>query len=143
MSGTIKLWDVSTQTNTATLQGHTSSVGSVAFSPDGKTLASGSNKSTVKLWDVAMRSEITTLQGYPEYGVRVYSVAFSADGTILASGGEDRKIRLWDVSEWAAPLTPISDRTPQVREAILGVVRLDDSNVATFADVTRNTPRRN
>ena len=134
--GTIKLWDLSTQTNTATLRGHSSSVGSVAFSPDGKTLASGSNKSTVKLWNVAMRSEITTLQGYPEYG-RVYSVAFSADGSILASGGEDRKIRLWDVSEWAAPLTPISDRTPQVREAILGVVRLDDSNVTSFAGVTR------
>ena len=61
---TIKLWEVATGRNTATLKGHSSYVSCVAFRPDGKTLASASWDSTVKLWDVATGKETATLQGH-------------------------------------------------------------------------------
>ncbi|MBI3248821.1 MAG: WD40 repeat domain-containing protein [Deltaproteobacteria bacterium] len=78
----------------AVLQGHTDSVYSVAFSPDGRTLASGSHDKTICIWDVS--------QGQPQAILRdhvnsVRSVAFSLDGQTLASGSDDCTIRLWDV----------------------------------------------
>ena len=78
------------------LTGHTSTVCSVAFSPDGKTLASGSGDDTIRLWDVATGRQIgNPLTGHTS---SVYSVAFSPDGKTLASGSDDGTIRLWDVA---------------------------------------------
>src|SRR5271156_1780720 len=66
-----------------TLKGHTDLVISVAYSPDSKTLASGSQDKTIKLWDVATGKELATLKGNME---SVKSVAYSPDGKTLASG---------------------------------------------------------
>ena len=78
-----------------TLEGHTDYVTSVAFSPDGLTLASGSNDRNIKLWDVRTGNQFgPTLEGHVE---GVNSVAFSPDGLTLASGSNDRNIKLWDV----------------------------------------------
>ncbi len=92
-SGYLRYVEVSKH-QVAVLEGHGAWVGSVAFSPDGTTLASGSSDGTAKLWDVASQEEIATL--YP-HGYQVSSVDFSPDGTILAgTAGSD--IMLWDVA---------------------------------------------
>ena len=64
---------------------------SVAFSPDGETLASGSGK-MVRLWRASDGSLLETLEGHQD---RVWTLAFSPDGSTLASGSGDRTVRLW------------------------------------------------
>jgi WD40 repeat protein len=61
---TIKLWDLKTCKERATLKGHTAGVQSVAYSPDGKTLASGGEDDTIKLWDINTGKEQDTLKGH-------------------------------------------------------------------------------
>ena len=80
----------------ATLRGHSEYVRSVAFSPDGNTLASGSSDNTIKLWNLRRNQVIATLTGHSN---PVYSVAFSPDGNTLASGSGDNTIKLWRVSQ--------------------------------------------
>jgi WD40 repeat protein len=84
-----------------TLKGHTEAVQSVAFSPDGKRLASGSNDKTVKVWDTATGQEALTLKGHTN---RVSSVAFSRDGKRLASAG-DWTVKVWDAATGEEILT--------------------------------------
>ena len=68
---------------------------SVAFSPDGKTLASDMNDKTVRLWDSTTGQKLRVLSGHKD---EVASVAFSPDGKTLASGSHDKTVRLWNVA---------------------------------------------
>ena len=83
------------------LRGHTGEVYAVAFSPDGRLLASAGKDQTIKIWDLATDQEVRTLPGR---GDLVSSVAFSPDGRLLASAngyGEDFRpadVRIWEVT---------------------------------------------
>ena len=73
-----------------TLEGHSSSVMSVAFSPDGQTIVSGSEDKTVKVWEAATGSLQRTLEGHLSY---VTSVAFSPDGQTIVSESVDKTVK--------------------------------------------------
>jgi WD40 repeat protein len=93
----IRIWKINTQGNINTeesisLLGHKKQVNSIAFSPDGQTLVSGSNDRDIKLWNLRTRETICTLSEHTDV---VTSVAFSPDGQTLASGSKDGTFKIW------------------------------------------------
>ncbi len=100
--GEIYLWDVATRERKGdALKGHTSFVQSLAFSPDGKKLASGNGQHgnlevepLIILWDVSTHRLLGSLKGHDN---SISNLAFNLDGKVLASGSADEKVRLWDV----------------------------------------------
>lgn len=79
---------------TATLKGHSKGISSVAFSPDGKCIVSGSSDATVRVWDAETGEALRTLTGHSR---DVSSVAFSPDGNVIASGSLDGALKIWQV----------------------------------------------
>ncbi len=92
----VKLWDVSNQTEIATLR-HDDWVFTVAFSPDGQLLATGGQAGVVKIWNIQTQQIIAQLPGDT---TAVYSAEFSPDSRTFVSAGYDGKIKLWNVSNW-------------------------------------------
>ncbi|KAK3984174.1 putative vegetative incompatibility protein [Cladorrhinum sp. PSN332] len=85
-----------------TLEGHSGSVYSVAFSPNSKLIASASDDKTVKLWDTATGACTQTLEGHSNF---VLSVAFSPDSKLVASALDDKTVKLWDAATGACTQT--------------------------------------
>jgi len=90
---TIKLMDVKTHLEIATLTGHTGRISYVGFSPDGNMLASGSEDGIVKLWDAKTRLGVATLKGHTS---KILWISFSPNSKFLASGSTDNTMKLWD-----------------------------------------------
>ena len=91
--GELNLWDIAGGTHKTELLGHLSNISSVAFSPDGKTLASG-GEDKLYLWDVDSGARKLSIPGHTK---GVNAIAFSPDGGTLASGSREQ-ILLWDTA---------------------------------------------
>lgn len=102
--GAIRLWDLRgpEPRMRMDLAGHAYGILSVAFAPDGETLASGGFDRSAMLWAVSGARDRATLEGH---GAWVASVAFSPDGSVLATGSHDQTIRLWDAATGQALAT--------------------------------------
>jgi WD40 repeat protein len=98
-AGDVSLWEVSTGNHIATLRGHINIVESLAFSTDGKLLASSDGTAAVKLWTVATGKEQATLQhSHPDTN-QIQSLAFSPDGRYIATGSRDGAVTFWRLTD--------------------------------------------
>ena len=103
--GRVVLWDTTTGQQIGELKAHGKGVTQVAFSRDGRFLASSSSDNTIKIWDVAARRELRTLTGHT---TNIDSIDFSPDGRLLASASDDGATFLWDANTGEHLLTLIS-----------------------------------
>jgi predicted NACHT family NTPase len=91
----IQLWNSKTWMCLKSLQGHTELIKSLAFSSDGKILASGSDDKTLKIWDCLTGQCLNTMEGHLD---RVWSIALSPDNQCLASASADGTVKLWSIT---------------------------------------------
>ncbi|MFF7158023.1 hypothetical protein [Streptomyces sp. NPDC008139] len=103
--GKVRIRDAATGRVRVVLSGHAGQVGALAFSPDGRTLATGGDDRTVRIWDVATGRVRAVLSGHTG---TVRALAFSPDGRTLATAGADRTVRLWDVTNGPAVLPGVA-----------------------------------
>ncbi|KAG6876095.1 hypothetical protein C0992_000971 [Termitomyces sp. T32_za158] len=90
----VRVWNAKTGEQVQKLQSHTGNVHSVAFSPDGTQIVTGSDDNLVQVWDVKTGKQVLELQGHTD---KVASVAFSPDGTQIVSGSRDSSVRVWNI----------------------------------------------
>ena len=109
----IRLWNPLTGDPVGELRGHTDWISSLAFSPDGKFMASASADRTIRLWRVADRTEVGRLKGHMD---EVWAVAFLTDGKTMVSGDKEGTVRFWN--PFAAQGSPIQETLPEPVNAL-------------------------
>jgi WD40 repeat protein len=107
-----------------------SSIFSVAFSPDGTTLASGGRDGTVSVWEVSSGACLRTLHSHPS---RIWAVVFSPDGSTVMSGSEDRTILCWNVRTGEC-LNMVRNRLYEGMN-ITGITGLTEAQKATLREL--------
>jgi WD40 repeat protein len=93
---TIRLFDAANGNRLRDIDGANGELSQIAFSPDGKSLATGGDDTVVTTWDVDSGKPVRIFRGHRG---RILSLAFSPDGKRLASGGADTTVLIWDLSE--------------------------------------------
>ena len=98
----VKLWDAHSGAEINTLRRHFGHVLSIAFSPDGRQIVSGSWEKSIKVWNAVTGAHEMVLTGHTG---RVWSVAFSPDGKYIVSGSADETVRIWNAVTGAMEMT--------------------------------------
>jgi WD40 repeat protein len=110
MDHMVKIWDTKTWQEVRMLRDPTGGVLSLAFSPDGRRLATGGSDATVKVWDAASGELVRTFHGHSNW---VTAVAYSSDGKRIASSSFDGTVKIWhtpSTSEAGAPAAGLLER---------------------------------
>ncbi len=94
---TINVWHVQTGQELQTFSGYSDTVNSVAWSPDGRMLASGSSNNTIRIWDTFTGNQSRILEGHTN---EIVCIAFSFNGRLLVSKSLDETVRLWRTDTW-------------------------------------------
>jgi WD40 repeat protein len=123
----IRLWDWSTGKELHRLDGHSRETTVAAFSPDGRTLASGGTDNVVRLWEVATGRERGRLQGH---GGRITSLSFAPGGRLLASGSSDTTALIWDLARQGQRLPAGKMFTDEELEQLWADLASDDASKA-------------
>jgi WD40 repeat protein len=102
---TVKLWDIQSKSHERTLRGHNHQVKALAFSPDGKTLASGGFDGEIRIWDTATGTCKHTLGIFENnekvnYFSAVMALQFSTTGSLLIGGKGNGMVKIWDTITW-------------------------------------------
>ena len=125
------------------IHGHSNVVQSVAVSPDGKHIVSGSHDKTIRIWDTATGQAVgSPMEGHSDL---VRSVAFSPDGKHIVSGSADQTIRIWDSATGQAVGSPLEGHIKEVLSVAFSsngkhVVSLSADQVAHFHDMETEQP---
>lgn len=124
----MRLWNLQTDTFECELVGHQELIWAIAWSPNGRWLASGSNDGTIKLWNLETNECKFTLH---EHESRVWYISWSPSGEMLASSSSDGTIRLWDGQTGECLRTLRVDR-PYESMNITGVIGMTEAQKATL-----------